>query len=117
MDDFYDTRTLLTSTFEAETGEVYGIVYMRRAGKSHGMKADTQPWSVVVLHWQFEPEEKKATLLNRVTLATGRKATAAETPRVLAEAGLMKTITLAAPANAASSASSAPVGNPPPAQP
>ena len=117
MDDFYDTRTLLASTFDAETGDVYGIVYMRRVGKSHGMKADTQPWSVVVLHWQFEPEEKKATLLNRVTLATGRKATTAEAPRVFAEAGLLKTITLATTPNAASSAATAPVGSTTSAQP
>ena len=100
MDDFYDTRTLLASTYDAETGDVYGIVYMRRAGKSHGMAADTQPWSVVVLHWQFEPEEKKATLLNRVTLSTGRKATTAEAPRVFAETGLLNAITLATAASA-----------------
>ena len=107
MDDFYDQRTLLASTYDAETGDVYGLVYLHREAKSHGMKADTQPWSVVVLRWQYEADTQKVTLLNRVLLTTGRKATTAVAPRVLAEAALLNALTTV-PANAGSAGAEKP---------
>ena len=92
MEDFYDTRTLLATFYDAEAGDVYGVVYMFRAGETHSFGADKQPWSVVILRWQYDADEKKATLLNRVTLSTGRKAASADAPKVFADAKLLKYI-------------------------
>lgn len=98
MEDFYDTRIMLATFYDAEAGDVYGIVYMFRAGKSYGMSADKQPWSVVILRWQYDVDEKKATLLNRVTLSTGRKAASADAPKVFADEKLLKYISAVRPA-------------------
>ena len=68
------------------------------------MSADKQPWSVVILRWQFDAVEKKATLLNRVTLASGRKAASADAPRVFADAKLLKYLSAVRPAGGKDSA-------------
>ena len=94
MRDFYDTRTLLGCFGDAEAGDVYSLVMMKRVGKSVDgggtpLGAGTIPWSLVILRWKYDPDQKKATLLNRVLLKIGRTEGNSPPPAVFKEAALL----------------------------
>ena len=77
MRDFYDTRAQLGCFTDAEAGDIYSLAMMKRIAKSvdpggKPINPDIVPWSLVVLRWKYDPEQKKATLLNRVLLKIGR---------------------------------------------
>jgi len=100
MQDFYDTRTLLGCFAEADSGDVYSLVMMKRLATTYSFSADKIPWSLVILRWKYDPDEKKTTLLNRVPLATGRAEGNSPLPSVFKNEALLHTITLmAAPAS------------------
>ncbi|MCE0498594.1 MAG: hypothetical protein LV481_11670 [Methylacidiphilales bacterium] len=102
MQDFYDTRGLLGCFGEAD--DVYSLVMMKRLGKSvdgNGtpLPSDIIPWSLVILHWKYDPEQKKVTLLNRTPLATRQLGGNSPPPAVFKEPGLLRDISaLPAPA-------------------
>lgn len=94
MRDFYDTRALLGCFADAEAGDVYSLVMMKRIGKSvdpNGtpISADITPWSLVILRWKYDPDQKKATLLNRILLKIGRTEGKSAPPVVFKEPGLL----------------------------
>jgi len=98
MRDFYDTRTLLGCFADADAGDVYSLVMMKRTGKSVDPNGDAStpnviPWSLVILRWKYDPDQKKATLLNRVLLKIGRTEGNSAPPVVFEEAGLLKDVT------------------------
>jgi hypothetical protein len=97
MRDFYDTRTLLGCFGDAGAGDVYSLVMMKRLGKSvngDGSAADPNiiPWSLVMLRWKYDPEQKKATLVNRVLLKIGRTEGNSAPPVVFRQPELLKDI-------------------------
>ncbi len=99
MQDFYDTRTLLACFADAD--DVSSLVMMKRTGITNGFSADRQPWSLVILRWKYDSTGKKATLLNRAALATGRSDSNSPLPEVFKkEALLMDISTLNPPAPA-----------------
>jgi len=97
MRDFYDTRALLGCFADADAGDVYSLVMMKRLGKSvdpNGtpISADVIPWSLVILRWKYDPDQKKATLLNRVLLKIGRTEGNSPPPAVFKEPGLLRDV-------------------------
>jgi hypothetical protein len=88
MQDFYDTRTMLGCFADADAGDVYSLVMMKRLGATYQMAAEIKPWSLVILRWKYDPGEKKATLLNRAALATGRAENSGPPP-VIKQAALL----------------------------
>jgi hypothetical protein len=97
MQDFYDTRTLLGCFADADAGDVYSLVMMKRLGKSvdpggNPISSDIVPWSLVILRWKYDPEQKKATLLNRVLLKIGRTEGNSPPPVVFKQAELLRDI-------------------------
>ena len=90
MQDFYDTRTLLGCF--AEEDDVYSLVMMKRLGPTDSFKADKIPWSLVLLHWKYDRDAKKPTLLNRVSLAMGRSEGNSPLPQVFKEPELSRNI-------------------------
>jgi hypothetical protein len=92
LQDFYDTRALLGCF--AEEDDVYSLVMMKRLGPTDSFKSDKIPWSLVILHWKYDPDAKKTTLLNRVSLAMGRaEGSNSPLPAVLKEPELARDIT------------------------
>jgi hypothetical protein len=89
MQDFYDTRTLLGSFADADAGDIYSLVMMKRMGATNGFSTAKVPWSLVILRWKYDPEQKKATLLNRVLLVMGRQEGNSPLPTVFKEAALL----------------------------
>jgi hypothetical protein len=92
MQDFYDTRTLLGSFAGRDGADIYSLVMMKRLEKTYTLSADKIPWSLVILRWKYDLEQKKVTLLNRVPLATGRAENNAPLPAVLKEPELLRDI-------------------------
>jgi hypothetical protein len=95
--DFYDTRTLLGCSADVDAGDVYSLVMLKRVGKSvdgggTALSAGTVPWSLVILRWKYDPDQKKVTLLNRALLVIGREEPNSPAPAVLREPGLLKDI-------------------------
>jgi len=90
MQDFYDTRTLLGNF--AEDDNVYSLVMMKRLGPTNGFEAGRIPWSLVILRWKYDPDDKKATLLNRASLAMGRTEGNSQPPAVFKEPKLLSDI-------------------------
>jgi hypothetical protein len=95
MHDFYDSRTLLAST--VEESDVYSLAMLKRVGSmvngdgtpvTNGMI----PWDVVVLHFDYDAEAGKVTLLNRTTLAVGRAYNNSPLPAVLKQPELLRDI-------------------------
>jgi hypothetical protein len=91
MQDFYDTRTLLGCFWEDD--DVYSLVMLKRTGPTNGFPADRIPWSLVILHWKYDTDAKKTTLLHRVSLAMGRAEGNSPLPTVLIEPELLQDIT------------------------
>jgi hypothetical protein len=99
MQDFYDTRTLLGCFDDADAGDIYSLVMMKRLAKSvdpngNPISSDIIPWSLVILRWKYDPEQKKATLLNRVLLKIGRTEGNSAPPVVFKQAELLRDISV-----------------------
>ncbi|HEX4139490.1 MAG TPA: hypothetical protein VHY09_04030 [Candidatus Methylacidiphilales bacterium] len=95
MHDFYDSRTLLGSV--EEESDVYSLVMLKRTGAmvngdgtpvTNGMI----PWDVVILHFDYDAEARKVTLLNRTRLAVGRAHDNSPPPAVLKQPELLRDI-------------------------
>jgi hypothetical protein len=95
MQDFYDTRTILGCFTDADSGDIYTLVMMKRLGTTYGYTADKIPWGVAILRWKYDAGEKKATLLNRVPLAMGRLTPTSPLPAVLKQPELLKDVSAA----------------------
>jgi hypothetical protein len=97
MQDFYDSRTLLGCFADADAGDIYSLVMMKRIAKSVDgggtpLSAGTVPYSLVILRWKYDPDQKKATLLNRVLLKIGRQDGNSPLPAVFKQPELLKDI-------------------------
>jgi len=90
MQDFYDTRTALDCF--AEGDDIYSLVMMKRIGVTHSFNEGKIPWSLVILHWKYDSEAKKATLLNRTSLAMGRAEGNSPLPKVFMDMELLSKI-------------------------
>ena len=93
MRDFYDTRTTLACTSDAAAGDIYTLNLLKRLGKSldGGGNATPQgviPWSLVILRWKYDADQKKATLLNRALLKIDRETGQTPVPRISVEPAL-----------------------------
>jgi hypothetical protein len=98
MRDFYDTRTMLGCFTDPEAGDIYTLVMMKRLGKSvdpsgKPSNPDIIPWSLVVLRWKYDPDQKKATLLNRALLKIGRTQGNSPPLTVFVEVKLLRDVT------------------------
>ena len=97
MRDFYDDRTLLGSFAGGDGSDIYSLVMLKRLGKSVDgggtpLPADITPWSLVMLRWKYDAEQKKVTLLNRVMLKIGRMEGNSAPPKVFKEPELLRDI-------------------------
>jgi uncharacterized protein YndB with AHSA1/START domain len=97
MRDFYDTRTAVGSFANGDAGDIYSLVMMKRLGPSVDPNGDAVsrqivPWSLVLLRWKYDPDEKKATLLNRVLLVQGRAQGNSPLPTVFKQPELLQDI-------------------------
>ena len=92
MQDFYDTRTLLGSFSGGDGSDIYSLVMMKRMGATYTYNADKIPWSLVILRWKYDAEQKKATLLNRAPLAIGRIEGNSPLPEVFKQPELLRDI-------------------------
>jgi len=92
MRDFYDTRTLLGCFADGDAGDIYSLVMLQREGQTYGFKADKIPWSLVILRWKYDPEQKKVTLLNRALLEQGRTEGNSPAPAVFKQPELLRDI-------------------------
>ena len=97
MRDFYDSRTQLGCFADASTDDIYSLVMMKRLGKKvdgNGtiIGPDITPWSLVILRWKYDADQKKATLLNRVLLKIGRIDATHPEPKIFREPGLLRDI-------------------------
>ncbi len=95
--DFYDTCTSLGSFAGADDTDIFSLVMMKRLGKSVDgggtpLPSDTTPWSLVILHWKYDPAAKKATLLHRAMLAIGRITPTTPEPKVIRDPVLLHAI-------------------------
>jgi hypothetical protein len=98
MHDFYDSRALLGG--EAEDDDVYALVMLKRAGpmvfeSGQPVANGMIPWSLVVMHFDYDAVAKKVTLLNRATLAVGRAYDNSPAPAVLKQPELLRDINAA----------------------
>ncbi len=91
MHDFFDTRDLLGCF--ADGDDVYSLVMLKRNAKTWGEPGKV-PWSLVILHWKYDAEPKKVTLLNRVLVKLGGMESHLQPPPVLKEPGLLGDISV-----------------------
>ena len=96
MHDFYNDRTLLGCV--AEDNDIYSVVMLKHLGpmvfgNGEAVKDGRIPWTLAVMHWDYDAEAKKVTLLNRAPAATGRVYNNSPTPAVLKQSELLRTIT------------------------
>ena len=96
MHDFYDSRTLLDCAIEGDE-DVYALVMLKRVGSmidagGHPVTNGMIPWDVVVMHFNYDAEAKKVTLLNRTTLVVGRANNNSPLPAVLKQPELLRDI-------------------------
>lgn len=97
MRDFYDSRTMLASTTDPDNGDIYTLVMMKRLAKSvdgNGTPtpAGVIPWSLVILRWKYDADQKKATLLNRALLKIDREDSKTPAPKIFPDAALLRDI-------------------------
>ncbi len=100
MHDFYDSRTLLGCV--AEDDDIYSVVMLKRVGPMVGGNGNPVtngmiPWTLAVMHWDYDADAKKATLLDRATLVVGRANNNSPVPRVLKQPELLRDISAATP--------------------
>jgi len=94
MQDFYDTRTLLGCFADLEEEDVYSLVLLKRMGTTYSFSANRKPWSLVILRWKYDPEMKKTTLLNRVSLLMGRAEGNSLPPAVFKQPELLQAVSV-----------------------
>ena len=92
MQDFYDTKKLLGSFSDGDAGNVYSLVLMNRQATTYGVDAGIIPWGLVMVRWKYDPDQKKVTLLNRITLGMGQAHGNSQLPTVFKDADLLKAI-------------------------
>jgi hypothetical protein len=94
LHDFFDTRDLLGCFTDGD--DVYSLVMLKRVGRSVDGGGNTEkgkvPWSLVVVRWKFDADQKKVTLLNRVLVKLGGIESNPQPPPVLKEAGLLNDV-------------------------
>jgi hypothetical protein len=78
MQDFYDNRATLGYLTDADAGDIYTLCMLKRLGKAvagdgSAFPESIVPYSLVILRWKYDPDQKKATLLNRALLYMGRQ--------------------------------------------
>jgi hypothetical protein len=98
MQDFYDTRQLIGTSADPNGEDIYTLVMMSRKGASYGMDTSIIPWSLVVLHWNYDTDTNKANLVNRAPLGIGRATNGSPTPPVLKNPALLNDISGPLPA-------------------
>ena len=99
MRDFYDTRNLLGSFKGGDGSDIFSLVMMKRLAKAvngdgSAFPADQTPWSLVILHWKYDADAKKVTLLHRAMLAIGRITPTVPEPKVIRDPALLRAITV-----------------------
>ena len=87
MQDFYDTRTLLGTMIDDD--EIYSLTMLSRKGAMYDTAAGVVPWSLVVLHWKFDPTNTKVNLVNRASMGMGRASNSGPPPPVLKSTSLL----------------------------
>jgi hypothetical protein len=100
MHDFYDSRTLLGCV--AEDDDIYSVVMLKRVGPMVGedgiaVTNGMIPWTLTVMHWNYDADAKKATLLDRATLVVGRANNNSPVPAVLKQPELLHDISTKMP--------------------
>jgi hypothetical protein len=108
MQDFYDTRTLLGTSVDDD--DIYSLTMLSRKGAMYDTAAGVVPWSLVVLHWKYDPTHTKVNLVNRASMGMGRASANGPPPPVLKSTALLGDIS-GAPA-AASPATTNPAPTP-----
>ncbi len=86
LHDFFDTRDLLGCFTDGD--DVYSLAMLKRKAMTWGEPGKV-PWSLVILHWKYDADAKKVTLLNRVLLKLGGVESNPQPPPVLKEPGLL----------------------------
>jgi len=97
MRDFYDSRTMLACATDPAAGDIDTLVMLKRLAKSVDgggtpTPAGVIPWSLVILRWKYDPDLKKATLLNRALLKIGRQDNQTPLPKVSVEPALLRDV-------------------------
>lgn len=92
MEDFYDVHEIVACYTDEDNGDVFSLTMLKRMGKTHSFSTDKKPWSLVVLRWKYDPDEKKATLLNRAQIDIGRVEGEQTFPKIFLDADLLKQI-------------------------
>ncbi|MDD5262816.1 MAG: hypothetical protein PHD76_13300 [Methylacidiphilales bacterium] len=93
MRDFYDVKKLIGCFYEADKEDVYALVMLSRAAQTHSFEKGKEPWTLAVLRWKYDADEKKTTLLNRMAISTGRSAGDVKPPVVFKDEKLLFLIT------------------------
>ena len=97
MRDFYDSRSMLACATDPGSGDIYTLVMLKRLGKNVDGNGDATPagvvpWSLVILRWKYDPDQKKATLLNRALLKIDREDDKTPLPKILVDPGLLRDV-------------------------
>ena len=97
MRDFYDDRTLIGSFTGLDGTDIYSLVMLKRLGKSvdgngNATPAGLIPWSLVILRWKYDADQKKVTLLNRALLKIGRIDATTPEPKIFRQPELLRDI-------------------------
>lgn len=95
MRDFYDVKKLIGCFYEADKTDVYSLVMLSRSSQTHSFEKGKEPWTLAVLRWKYDTDEKKTTLLNRVPISTGRSAGDVKPPVIFKEEKLLSMVQLA----------------------
>ncbi len=93
MRDFYDVKKLMGCFYEADKEDVYALVMLSRSAQTHSFEKGKEPWTLAVLRWKYDADEKKTTLLNRAAISTGRSAGDVKPPAVFKDEKLLSMIT------------------------
>jgi hypothetical protein len=96
MQDFYDGRTVLGYITDTDAGDIYTLAMLKRiAAAVNGDGSaftDGTAYSLVILRWKYDPDQKKATLMNRAMLAIGRQNASNALPNVIKQPELLSDI-------------------------
>lgn len=99
MNDFFDTRTMLGCFMGSDPTDIYSLVMLKRLGAQidgfgNGIDRSQIPWSVVILQWKYDADQKRVVLIHRSLLAIGHADTKIPLPTVLIAPGLLNDISL-----------------------
>jgi hypothetical protein len=97
MQDFYDNRATIAYITDADAGDIFTLCMLKRLGKSvagdgSAFPENIVPYSLVILRWKYDPDQKKATLLNRALLFIGRQDATHPLPTILKQPALLSDI-------------------------